>query len=398
MTRTIPSTGEVPGVAEVAKLVAKTRTEPLAIVKDVRIVDDAGDEHFETIMTAGYILQLIEDKLLLLENNIRPDHRPGAKMGTKTRRKIDTWASELMQNDAVIGNISIRVDPDSSFYYVIEDEDGNDNLILYRGNFDCAIDSLSRIKAIVKAAQSPGGSFDPGTRFAVRIWQADEDLGRRVAAIYNTRGDKVNDSTAKYAWQSTAEQRIARKLMNESLHLTVDNVEILTNTVSASSHKLFAFNTLSEAIERFWDAEPLTEKDEDEQVAYLVRFWDELVRVRPEFGRLPKSGRTELRGQSMAGTALSIHGVIAIAYDLYRLDWNLRETLARLKEPELIEIEGGTREVDYFSYDNPTWVSAGLLVPGKSKDGEERKTLRMSFQTRNAMANELRRKIGIPNE
>lgn len=78
----------------------------------------------------------------------------------------------------------------------------------------------------------------------------------KVATIYNTRGDKVNDSTAKFAYSETKEQEIARFLVNRSEHLGQDNVEVLSNSVSASSHKLTAFSTISSAIETSWKGGP----------------------------------------------------------------------------------------------------------------------------------------------
>jgi hypothetical protein len=372
--------------------VTSTTTEPLIVIQNVHPVDDAGGEHYETTMTAALIMELVENGLLKLEGNIRPDHMPGRKMGAKTRRKIDAWAGELLQNEAVIGNISFRLDPDTSFFSIEEDEDGDDVLVLSRGFFDCGIDSLSRIKAIIKAGKSPAGTFDLDTRFAVRIWIADRDLGNKVAAVYNTRGDKVNDTAAKFAYQQSAEQRMARALMQGSPHLGLDNVEVLTNTVSASSHKLVAFNTLSQAIEQSWSGEPLDEAEESNQVEFLIGFWDELVKVRREFGRLTKADRQSLRGSSIAGTAISIHGVIAAADELYKNDVDPESVLGELNSK--VELDDGT-VVDYFSYDNPLWLRLGVLVQAPDKNGVVRKQLRMSFQTRREMGAELRRKLGL---
>src|SRR5205823_3817910 len=110
---------------------------------------------------------------------------------------------------------------------------------------DTAVDSESRLKAIVKALNSPMGSKMENQRFAVRVWIASDELAQRVAANYNTRGDKVNDTAAKWAYQETAGQRLARALVDGSRHLRLDNVEVLSNTVSANSHKLAAFNTFA---------------------------------------------------------------------------------------------------------------------------------------------------------
>lgn len=79
--------------------------------------------------------------------------------------------------------------------------------------------------------------------------------------IYNTRGDKVNDSTAKFAYTETKEQELARRLVNGSPHLGQENVEVLANAVSASSSKIAAFNTFSKALETYWKAGPASEAD-----------------------------------------------------------------------------------------------------------------------------------------
>jgi len=369
-------------------------TSDSAVVHDVRAVDDAGGTHYESIWTAAYLVALLENGLLQLSGNIRPDHNPEFGEGAKTRRKIEMWAEELLRNNAVIGNISVRLDPNTCEYQISEDDDGQLDLTVHRGEFDCKVDSLSRIKAIIKAARSPAGTFDLRTRFAVRIWVVDDETGNRVAAIYNTRGDKVNDTAAKFAWQATPEQRMARMLMMKSPHLGLDNVEVLRNTVSASSHKLCAFNSLSQGMETFWRAEPLTDAEEEEQVEFLVGFWNALVEVRPEFGRLTTEKRRQVRGSSIAGTAISVHGLIAAADALYQHGVEPKSVLPLLRDT--VEVDG--QKMDYFSYDNPLWLRIGVLALAEARDGTLRKQLRVSFPSRRAIAEELRRKLRVTSE
>ena len=367
---------------------------PVTTIVNVHEVDDAGRVHFETTMTAAYIVDLVERGILKLEGNIRPDHMPGRVMGTKTRRKIVRWAEELARNDAVIGNISFRLDPTTTEYSLEVDDEGQVDLhFSYNGQLDMAVDSLSRLKAILMAVKSPARTFNMGTRFQVRIWVADEALAKRVASDYNTRGDKVNDTAAKYAHQSTPAEKMAKKLMLGSGHLTIDNIEVFTNTVSASSPKLMAFNTLVQAIEGSWQDEPMSEADEDAQAKFLIDFWNALVKVRPEFGRLSLKDRRELRGASIAGTALSIHGAIAIADSLWRNKQDPAATLAGLKD----EVTVGGRLVDYLSYENPIWERIGVIVPATDASGATRLTLRMSFQTRAAIGKEFKSKLGLPD-
>jgi hypothetical protein len=365
--------------------------EPILLVRGLREVDDAGGQHFEGVFTGGWFVDAVAAETLKLTGNIRPDHQAGVKMGAKTRRKIDRWAEELLRNNAVIGNISVRINPDTTVYDVEPDEDGDLTLTLWSGELDCAVDSLSRIKAILKAAASDAGTFKLDTRFATRIWIANSTLASRVGSDYNTRGDKVNDTAAKFAYQDSAEKRIARQLLQDSPHLGIDNVEVLKNSISASSSKLVAFNTLSQAMESFWTGEPLNAAEEEEQVKFLVDFWDALVAIRPEFGRMTKIHRLAVRGNSMAGTALSIHGIIAVANELYVRKLDPVDVLGPLAEPVYV----GGQSTDYFSYDNPIWVKIGTLVEVEGKDGEIRKQLRMSFQGRRAMVEELKHRTGL---
>ena len=53
-------------------------------------------------------VDLFHSELLTLTGNIRPQHNAPTLKG-KTRTKVDRWTRELLANNAVIGNISIRL-------------------------------------------------------------------------------------------------------------------------------------------------------------------------------------------------------------------------------------------------------------------------------------------------
>ena len=161
-------------------------------------------------MTGRFLVDLYESELLKLTGNIRPLHnREDGKLTGKTAKKVNKWTSELLAGNAIIGNISMRLDPTKSDYDIWYDEEtGFTNMTVESGVLDCAVDSLSRIKAILAAANNPLGSFDLSTRFQVRIWMLDDTGAKKVATIYNTRGDKVNDSTAKYAYSETKDRSL----------------------------------------------------------------------------------------------------------------------------------------------------------------------------------------------
>lgn len=367
--------------------------EPVITIHHLREVDDAGTKHFEGIFTGGWFEDSEAKEVLKLDGNIRPDWQTG-QVGAKTKRKVERWVEELLNNNAVMGNLSIRLDPSTTEYEVERDEEGDYSLTIWAGHFDTAVDSQSRITAILRAARNDLGSFRRDTKFATRIWIADKDLAARVGSDYNTRGDKVNDTAAKFAYQDGPEKRIARALLGDSPHLGIDNIEVLKNTVSASSSKLVAFNTLTQAMENNWHGDPVNASEEALQAKFLVDFWDALVTVRREFGRLGKTERQALRGSSMAGTALSVHGVIAVADAVYRQRLDPSQVLPALAEPVYI----GGEALDYFSYENPIWTKIGALVPATDSDGSQRLTLRMSFQTRKSVAEELLRRVGVVEE
>jgi len=359
---------------------------PLTIT-NVGVVDDAGAEHFECQMTGAYIVDLYRSGLLKLTGNIRPAHNQERLVG-KTKTKVEKWTRELLANNAIIGNISIRLDPttsESELWY--DEETGHQNLTVTTGEFDCAVDSLSRIKSILGAADNPLGSFDPATRFQVRIWMADDATSKKVATIYNTRGDKVNDSTAKFAYSETKEQELARRLVVGSEHLGQDNVEVLSNSVSASSHKLCAFNTISKAIETSWKGGPVTDADVEAQTSWLISAWDSLVNVRPEFGKLSTPARQEQRKESIASTAVAIYGLIGVMSDMYSSHTDPNVAFKALEPGE---------GHDLFGWSNKVWADAGVVVPTGSDSGAL--TTRNSFQARRAAIRVLREVMGLSEE
>lgn len=356
-------------------------THPLEII-NVNEVDDAGGVHIETQMTGRFLVDLHRRDLLTLTGNIRPAHMQN-KLTGKTRTKVNKWTSELLANNAIIGNISVRLDPTISEYEVWnDDETGQTNMTITDGVLDCAVDSLSRIKAILGAADNPLASFDLDTRFQVRIWILDDDDAKKVATIYNTRGDKVNDSTAKYAYSETKEQELARRLVNGSEHLGQDNIEVLSNSVSASSHKLTAFNTISRALETSWKGGPVTAADIEAQASWLISAWNSLVTARPEYGKLSTPARRDQRATNIASTAVVIYGLIGAMSTMYIQHVDPDTAFSALA------VDSGT---DLFAWDNARWTEAGVVTP----TGTGTQTTRNSFPTREAATRVLQEVMGL---
>jgi len=361
----------------------------------VNYVDDGGMLVAELVMTGAEIVGLVDQGRLKI-GNARPDHsivslKSGKQRYRRTTQRQKSWTQDLLRNEAIIGNLTFNLDPDTT---VVDLDEKNHRLVVKSGDFDQRVDSATRTRSIIEAAKSPAQTFDLNTRFAVRVWFATKEEEDKLFHVYNQVGEKVNDTVAKFQYQSTPAQRIAKLLMVGSPHLGLDNIEVQGNAVSANSHKLVAFNTLSQAVEQFWSGDPIDDVEEKEQAAQLVDFWDALVAVRPEFGRLSKAERQAARGSSIAGTAVSVHGVVALA-DAMRAQSIPLSELSKLNSTVTINEDGTERQVDYFSYDNPLWLTVGVLTLAQDKAGNPRKTLRMSFQTRRAMGDALKAKLGL---
>lgn len=422
--------------------------EPRVSFTDLRVVDDGGGQHLEAVVQIGDLIRAFPqdgssytDAAIAPIANIRPEHTlvSRKKDGTtvlregtmevkpgKQRQKIERWARQLVneslpegQRDpdarraAVLGNLSIRLDPRhvAEGTAVLFDRDGNEldledltevhvvDLELHKGaQLDTGVDSLSRLKAAFKAEQVAPGCL-ANRRTSVRIWIADDEQAAAVAHAFNQEGDPVNATAAKYRHQDTPAQMIARSLVDTSRHLGAKNIEVFGNTVSKNSPKLTSFNTVSLAVENGWAHTPFDGNAEEvaAQTAWLVQAWDALVEVRPEFGYVSLKQRQQYRQDSMAGSALSVHGVIAVfsaiypGSDLSALSkLGAKVQLVTSDGAQVLDGGGEPRFVDFFSHENPVWEQEGILVQGKNG-----LTTRMSFQTRKAMADALRKQVGL---
>ncbi len=422
--------------------------DPRIQFTSLRVVDDAGGQHLEAVVPLGQVIAAfpsgegpLADAAIAPVANIRPEHtlvsrkRDGSTVlreGTmeikpgKQRAKTDRWARQLInetlpedqrdpevRGSAVLGNLSIRLDPKHIHdgKAMLLDRDGNEleiddlkyvqevDLVMLPGaQFDTGVDSLSRLKAAYKAAQASPDSVN-NRRTSVRVWIANDDQAATVAHAFNQEGDPVNATAAKYRHQEGPAQMVARALVDTSTHLGAKNIEIFSNTVSKNSPKLTSFNTVSLAVEKGWTHTPFDPRDAElaVQVDWLVMAWDELVTVRPEFGYVPLRTRQEYRQQSLAGSAVSVHGIISVFSAIYPgTDLSVLAKLngaVQLTDTDgnpVLDGGGEPRVVDFFSYDNPIWVTEGVLAPGKNGLG-----LRMSFQTRKAMAAVIRQQLGL---
>jgi hypothetical protein len=163
---------------------------------------------------------------------------------------------------------------------------------------------------------------------------------------------------------------------------------VLSNSVSASSHKLTAYNTISRALETSWKGGPVTAADVEAQSSWLISAWDSLVKVRPEYGKLSTPARQAQRSKSIASTAVAIHGLIGAMSTMY----------AEHIDPEMAFKALGTDngKSDVFAWENKIWSRAGVVTPTGSDSGTM--TTRNSFPARRAAIRVLQDIMGLSNE
>ncbi len=375
------------------------------LFENVLISSDGGEQVVELVATGEEIYDLYRAGKLEI-GNVRPDHdikvsARGKHSYAKTPTRLDEWADELNINRAIMGNLSWNMDPETT-EWALDEKRGT--LTLKRGKVTTP-DSATRHRSIIKAMESTPRTFDPSTRFSIRCWFVPESSDDptvltypEVFDSYNQRGKPVDATVAKWNFQRDVVQRMAQKFALDSPQLGVDNIETKSNTVSANSYKLVAYNTISKAIEDTWTTEMMTKAEEEAEAAWLVDFWTKLVEVLPDLGRVGLARRRQLRRTSLVGAAVMFHGYMALA-DRFRTEGHDLSLLETLDSKITLEQDGLTHAagdvVDWFDYDNPEWQTIGVLVPAVTSMGESRLSLRNSHQSRRAATTALTAKVGL---
>lgn len=362
-------------------------------IRDVREVDDAGDTHYESVMTMGFLVDAVENGHIRLKNNIRFDGeemlKAKSKLPAKTRRKINKWTEDILAGTASLGNMSIRVD--TELPHAVTVEDGQLDLTVEpppnTAAADLAVDSQSRLMSILEASKHIA-LFNPNIRCAVRVYVCDKEKAHEIGARYNTEGETVNASAARSASPVSAQDRLASWLLRKSgnLHFGPDNIEVLSTSVSSASHKMCGFYTVSLAIGQEWEDKPVHDVQIAQMGAWISEVWDQLVAVRPEFGLTSISTRRTYRDTSIAGSALGMYGAFAVLYGCYAKGLSPEDSKVYLDK-----LAGE----DWVSKSNPEWQRIGVLTEATLKDGSTVLRSRNSFQSRKAIADAFRERVGL---
>jgi DNA-sulfur modification-associated len=363
-------------------------------IQNVVVTRDGGHDCWDTTITAREIARAFKYGML----DIDPDHQRGKDSITGKyvvkADKVDRWARQLQEDSAIFGQLTWNFRPEEADIEFKADPDNpSHGTLVVRDGAAYLPDSVHRHYAIEKAVESvtAGSSFDPNRRFSLRIWSVPEAFENDIFYAMNMEHDKADATRSKWLAQKNTGQRIAAEVVRRSPHLGEANVETVSNSLSVRNPRLAAFNTLSAGFEDAWaDIDP---EDLDKAVDWFVGFWDRLVGVLPQLGRLALPQRQKSRKDSLVGWAIAIQGYIRLARRFYdeALDLTLLDRLA-----EKHADEEGTWE--FFTWENPVFQRKGIVVPAVTKSGQTRLTARNSHQTRRAMAEALAEHIGLPKK
>lgn len=351
---------------------------------------DGGHDCWDTTISGRDIAKAMTHGML----EVDPEHQRGKNTVTGKyvlkQDKVNRWAHDLQEDRAIFGQLTWNFRPESSRITFDPDlsNDGHGMLIIHDGTAYLP-DSVHRHFAIKQAVESvgSGSKFDPDRRFSLRVWQVPEEFENEIFYAMNVEHDKADATRSKWLAQKNSGQRIAREVVRQSPHLGDANIETVSNTLSIKNLRLAAFNTFASGFEEAWgDVE-----DVDAAVAWFLPFWDKMVSVLPDLRRLPLAERQKCRKESLIGWAIAIQGYIRLARRFYDegLDLELLEKVADK------QMEDGVA-YDFFSWDNPVFQRAGIIVPAVNKAGETKLASRNSHQTRRAMGEVLAAKVGLP--
>ncbi len=348
---------------------------------------DGSGECYDAIATAREISTLYRTGFLKVD----PEHQRGVDSVTRKQvldqDKIERWAEQLISGEAYLGQLSWNFRKDET---ELKYDEESRKLTIGAGAATIP-DSFHRHMAILKAVESAerGSGFDVNRKFSVRIYHVSAAEENRIFYAMNQEGQKADPTRSKWLHR-VGVTKLAGALVERSPHMR-DNVDTVRDRISMRNPRIFAFNTLSRAFEDHWsDVNPDDEQAFQADVEYLVGFWNKLVAVRPELGKLDLARRKRIRETSLVDSAIAVTAYVAIARKMREKDVGLAG-IEKLRHQVMVD----GRPIDFFSRENPLWEKIGVLVPVTKRDGRKTLNLRNAKEPRRAMLEQLMTLLGL---
>lgn len=349
---------------------------------------DGGRACYDVVTTAAEIHQVFKQGFLHIDNERQRGVNTVTGRQIVDHKKIDHWAEKLVAGNGYLGQLTWNVRKEPGMRPELE-YDPATRMLKINAISAYLPDSYHRTNAVVKAVDSiaKGSSFDKNRKISVRIYNAPAEEENDIFYAYNQEGKPADQGRSK--WLRPHEVTvIARRFVAESPQLGDENVDTFQDRLSKKSYRLASFGTIAKAVEAGWSGENADDANAvDNAVDFLIRFWDKVVQVRPELGKLPLAQRQQIRETMLIDGALNINALIKLANRLYKNGIKL-DVLDRLAS----KTDDGS---DFYSRSNPLWQKLSILVPEQGKGGKTVLTVRNIRQTREAMYTAVCEHIGL---
>jgi hypothetical protein len=352
--------------------------------------EDGGHECYDTQVSAATIYRFLKRGFLRIDD----EHQRGRDTVTGRQQvdseKVERWTSDLIKGNAILGTIMWNFRPEDGSRLRYDKAEGK----LYISGEAYIPDSYHRHLALKQAYESAsrGSGFNTDLLVSVRIWGVSAEEESRLFYALNQEGKPADATRAKWLHPKELTQKLASEFVRQSPHLGPDNVDTVRDRLSKRNPRLAAFGTISKAFEDHFDGVELGGDHLNETVTWMVGFWDKLVSVLPELGKLPLVERQRVRNESLVDSASAVNSFIALARRVKGSGHSL-DVLDRLAQP--VRRDDGS-EISFFSRRNPLWADAGVVVPGeKTVNGKRTLTLRNSRQARSAILLAVLKQTGI---
>jgi len=293
-------------------------------------------------MSARQLAELYNYKFIFYEPNIQR----GTKITSKGEEKpliyqkhVKNILNAMLNGTIHGGNISLvyfkEYETPLNYDYETQTLTGKGALAI--------CDGAHRIEAcriwLEKYEKNPGSIKSPDDfYFPVNIEYLTHNQAKNLFSEYSSLGKPISKTRIAYHDVFNPNNAIAQKIMSESE--LKGKVELISNTIKASSNNFITFATLLNGISVF---KPATKREADKVAEFLIEFWDELVNLFPNLmGNVSPLERQENRKKSFAIETMFLNAYFHLAAKLIN-DKSWRKKLMRLTKN------------NFLSRDNKIW-------------------------------------------
>lgn len=264
----------------------------------------------------------------------------------------------------------------ATFDAYFDESSTNKNLYIYSGRVYLP-DSHHRHQAIIKAvgvwrdAPKEYPRFSGERQFKVELYfLTREDEGN----YFFDKNQRPKPAAKSKAYDLTTLDDLsvlAKHVIEHSEHLQ-ENVNRVTDRLTQSNPQVMTLSTLREMMNTLAPAAQLDSPELEGMALVAATFYDMLVKVRPELGKLPIVSRRQVRDGLVVDAAVMMHGYAALMKDFNedlaklgpaeaKTRWGRKISALRRDKEYVLESWRG----DVFEKRNPLWRYVGVVKPGR---------------------------------